>query len=137
MLLDRERVVRAALHRRVVRDDDAFGAADAADAGDDPRAGRLVVVHAERGERRELEERRARVDQALDAVAREQLARARVPLAGALRSAQARLGETLAQLRYEAAHGIAVASSGVVAGVGDGPEHGHARSIGGSVRGRG
>ena len=36
VLLDREREVRAALHGRVVRDDDALLALDDADAGDDP-----------------------------------------------------------------------------------------------------
>jgi len=84
MLLHGERVVRAALHRRVVRDDHAFVSADATDAGDDSGTGGLVVVHAERRERRELEERGARIEEPLDAVAREQLAGFHVPLAGAL-----------------------------------------------------
>src|SRR5581483_8985780 len=108
MLLHGERVVRAALHRRVVRDDHAGGPPDAADAGDDPRAGRLVVVHPERGERRELEERGARVEEPLDAIARQQLARGEVSLARALRSAEPRLREALAELRDERAHRFAV-----------------------------
>jgi hypothetical protein len=36
VLLDRERVVRAALHGRVVRDDHALAALDDTDPGDDP-----------------------------------------------------------------------------------------------------
>ena len=52
VLLDRHRVVRAALDRRVVGDDHALAPADAADAGDDPRARRVAVVHAVGGERR-------------------------------------------------------------------------------------
>ena len=42
VLLHRHRVVRAALHRGVVGDDDHFAAGDAADAGDDARARRVV-----------------------------------------------------------------------------------------------
>ena len=47
---------------------------DAADAGDDARAGRVAVVEVVRGERAQLEERRAGVEQAVDALARQQLA---------------------------------------------------------------
>ena len=46
VLLHRHRVVGAALHRRVVGDDHAFLAVDAADAGDHSGGGRLAVVHA-------------------------------------------------------------------------------------------
>ena len=54
---------------------------DAADAGDDAGRRRLAVVHAEGGELADLEERRARVEQAVDALARQQLAARDVPLA--------------------------------------------------------
>ena len=54
VLLDRDRVVRAALHRRVVGDDHAFAPGHPADAGDHARAGALVVVHAVGGQRREI-----------------------------------------------------------------------------------
>ena len=60
VLLDGERIVGAALHRRVVRHDHAWPPAHPADAGDEPRARQIVVVDAMRGERRQLEERRAR-----------------------------------------------------------------------------
>ena len=115
VLLHRERVIGAALHRRVVRDDHALVPADAADPGDDPRAGGFVVVHAERGEGRELEERRARVEEPLDALAREELPRLRVTFAGALRSAEARCGQPLAKLRDQALHRVAVRACGLVA----------------------
>ena len=81
VLLHRHRVVGAALHRRVVGDDHAFLPRDAADAGDHPRRRRLAVVHAEGGELADLEERRARVEQAVDPLARQQLAARRMPLA--------------------------------------------------------
>ena len=60
VLLDRHRVVGAALDRRVVGDDDAGRALDPADAGDDPGARRVVAVQAGRGERTQLQEGRAR-----------------------------------------------------------------------------
>ena len=43
-------IVRPALHRRVVADDHHLAALDAADPGDDPGAGRLVLVHPVGGE---------------------------------------------------------------------------------------
>ncbi len=60
VLLDRHGVVGAALDGRVVGDDHAAAALDHADAGDDARAGRGAVVELLGGQRRELQERRAR-----------------------------------------------------------------------------
>ena len=74
VLLHRDRVIRAALHRRVVAHHHALAPGDAADAGDDAGAGRLVAVHAEGGQRRQLEEGRAGVEQHLDAIAGQQFA---------------------------------------------------------------
>ena len=51
VLLHRQREVRAALDRGVVRDDHALAALDDADSGDDPRRGRLAVVHVPCGQR--------------------------------------------------------------------------------------
>src|SRR2546422_2259310 len=115
VFLHRKRVVRAALHRRVVRDDHALVAAHAADPGDHPRAGRLVVVHPVRREWRELEERRAWIEEPLDPFARQELAGLRVPLSRALRSAQARLCTTLAKLSDKTLHRLAVRYGGLVA----------------------
>ena len=91
VLLDGDRVVRAALHRRVVADHHALAAGDAADAGDDAGARRLVAVHAEGGERRQLEERRARVEQHLHAIAGQQFSARHVLGARRLAAARARL----------------------------------------------
>ncbi len=73
VLLHRQREVRAALDRGVVRDDHALAALDDADAGDDPRRRRLVVVDAPGGERRQLEECRVGVAKAVDPLARREL----------------------------------------------------------------
>ena len=89
VLLHREREVRAALHGRVVRDDHALPALDDADAGDDPGRGRLAVVQLPGGERAELEERGARVDQPVDPLARGQLAARAVALDGDAAAASA------------------------------------------------
>ncbi len=109
VFLDRERVVRSAFHGRVVRHDDALALRDAADAGDDPGRRCLVVVEVERGERRDLEERRARVEEPLHALARQQLARFRVLLARLLGAALAHGIEPFVQIGDEGAHRIAVA----------------------------
>ena len=58
VLLDRHRVVGAALDGRVVGHDHALAAADPADAGDQARAGGVAAVQAVRRQRRQLEERR-------------------------------------------------------------------------------
>src|SRR5688500_5661916 len=98
VLLYRHRVIGAALDRRVVRDDHALVSAHAADAGDDSRARRFVVVHPVRGEGTDLEEWRAGVEQRLDALAGEQLACGEVAVTRAGRSALADLRELRAQL---------------------------------------
>ena len=73
VLLDRDRVVRAALDGGVVGDDHDFPARDPPDAGDEPGARRLAVVHPVGRQGRELEERRARVEQRVHPVAHEHL----------------------------------------------------------------
>ena len=98
MLLDRHRIIGAALHRRVVADDHHLAARDAADAGDHARARHFAVVHVAGGELADLEERRARIEQPLDAVARQQLAARDMPLAMLFGAAQRRLGDVGAQL---------------------------------------
>ena len=109
VLLDGQRVVRAALDRRVVADDHAFAAADAADAGDDAGGGDRSVVHAVRGQLRELEKRRAGIEQRADALARQQLAARDVLRATRLRRRPARRAPTSAlQVGDERRHRVAV-----------------------------
>ena len=55
-------------------DDDALATRDAADAGDDPGRRHVAAVHAVGRELRQLEERRAHIEEHADALARQQLA---------------------------------------------------------------
>ena len=99
VLLDRQREVRAALHRRIVGHDHALPAFDDADAGDDPRGRSLVVVHVPGRERVQLEEGRVRIDEPVDPFPGEELAARAVPLDRALSAARGHLRGALAQLQ--------------------------------------
>ena len=114
VLLHRQREVGAALHRGVVGDDDAVAALDDADPGDDPRRGRLPVVEVPGCECIQLEERRAGVEQAVDALARGQLATRAVALEGTLTAALRDGCRALPQLRDERIHALAAALEDVV-----------------------
>ena len=105
VLLDREREVRAALDGRVVGDDHALLPLDDADAGDDARAdGASPSYMSQAASARELEERRARVDEPVDPLARRQLAARAVPLERPLAAAARDLRRALAQLGDELLH---------------------------------
>ena len=81
VLLDRERVVRAALHRRVVRDDHAVRAPRRSRSRSrSPPTAPGPSYTLPGGERVELEEGAARVDEQVDALARGELAAGAVPL---------------------------------------------------------
>jgi len=67
-----DRKIRAALHGRVVGHDDAFLAHHLADTRDDTARRYLLTIEAVAGERRELDERRARIEQQADPLARQQ-----------------------------------------------------------------
>ncbi len=101
VLLHRDRIVGAALDRRVVADDHALAAGDPADAGDEARARRIVVVHPVRGELRQLEERRARIEQLRDPIARQQLAARQMLVARGLTAAEREPVDFLAQVGNE------------------------------------
>ncbi len=98
MLLHRHRVVGAALDGGVVGDDHALAAGHPSDAGDHPGTGALVVVHAVRGQRRDLEECAAGIEQGVDALAGQQLPAGDVPFPGFLAAAESGGRELVAQL---------------------------------------
>ena len=103
MLLHRHRIVGAALHGRIVADDHDEAAGDAPDAGDQAGAVDRLAVHLIRRQRRQLEERRAGIEQAGDALAGQQLSAREMTLARTLRPAERNLGAPLLQRSDEPA----------------------------------
>ena len=108
VLLHRHRKIRAALDGRVVADDDAFAARDAADARDDARGGDSVAIHAIRGELRELEEGTPRIEQRAHAFARQQLAACRMLGARRLAPPLFDVGNLGAQVRHQRGHRVVI-----------------------------
>jgi hypothetical protein len=108
VLLHRERVVRAALHRRIVGNDHAGAPGDAADAGDETRTGQLVGVDPLRSQGRELEKRRAGVQQRIDALAHQELARLTMLGAGRLAAAPGVVRQRPLQLAHQRLHSGAI-----------------------------
>ena len=106
VLLHRQREVRPALHGRVVGDDHALAALDDSDPRDDPGGRRLAVVQLPCRQRRELEERRVRVDEQVDPLAGGQLAARSVALDGGFPAAARDPGRALAELLDERAHSL-------------------------------
>ena len=98
MFFHRHRVVRSALDRRVVGHDRARRAGDRADARDDAGRRRVVTVHPVGGQRGEFEERRTGIDEALDALARGQLAALTVTLRRDGTAALAHAGQACLQV---------------------------------------
>ena len=74
MLLDRHRIVGAALDRRIVRHDHRFTAVYEPDPCNETRAMHVALVHAVGGERADFQKRRTRVDETGDALASQELA---------------------------------------------------------------
>src|SRR5919202_3048145 len=101
MFLDRHREIRATFDGGIVGDDGHFFAFYFADAGDNTGGRGLVVVHAAGRQRRQLQERRGRVQQALDALAREQLAARAVAAHGLLAAALSDLSQAGPQLGHQ------------------------------------
>ncbi len=125
VLLDRDREVGAALHRGIVGDDHAFDALHAADAGDHAAGIHLVVEHVPAGHGREFEKGCARIEQAVDALARQQLAARDMLLAVLLRAALGDLRGLLAQVVNQGLHGGDVGAVVVGAGIEFGLDDGH------------
>ena len=81
---------------------------DVADAGDQPGAGGLVAVQAQRGQLADFQEGRTGIQQQADALARQQLAARRVAGAGGFPAALRGLRRPCPQVRHEVAHGIGI-----------------------------
>ncbi|MNV81535.1 hypothetical protein D3C71_1752060 [compost metagenome] len=81
---------------------------DPADAGDHPGGGYVFAIDAMGGQLADLEERRAEIQQAIDAFARQQLAARGMPMLGLLAAALMDAGEQGAQGAHLGEHGCAV-----------------------------
>ena len=104
VLLHRDRIVAAALHRGVVAHHHAFPPGHATDAGDDAGARHLVAVHAPGRELRQFKKGRAGIQQRLDPVARQQLSAALVALAGVLPAAGSHARDLRSQVGDQLCH---------------------------------
>ena len=108
VLLHGDREVGAALDGGVIGDDQHFAARDPPDAGDQPGRWRLVIVHAERGQTRQLEKRRSGIEELLDPFANRQLPLFAVALEVFRAAAFADAGEVGAQFVHLAPHFILI-----------------------------
>ena len=126
MLLHRHRIVGTALDGGIVGDDNAFAAADAADAGDQARGMNVAAVHAVRGQRRQFEKRRPRIKQQIDALARKQFSARHMPRSRLFAAALHRGVELGAQVRNQAFHRLGVVAEFARFGVERGLDVGHA-----------
>ena len=108
VLLHRHRVIGAALDGRVVRDDDALASADPADAADHRGGMHVAAVHPPGGELADLEERRARVEQLADALARQHLAAREVLVARRLVAAPSHNCYFFTQIKNESLHPLSI-----------------------------
>ena len=117
VFFDRHGVVGAAFDGGVVADNHAVHAADPANAGNQPGAGRVVAIQIERGQGREFQKRRAGVQQHVHPLARQQLAARRVLGARRFAAAQRHLFQVQAQIVDQGAHGCGVGQEVGGAGV--------------------
>ncbi len=98
VLLDRQRVIGAALHRGVVGDDDAFPPRHPADAGQDAGRRDLLLIDAVGRKLGQFQIGRAGIEQCPHPVARQQLAAREVPVARPRPSALLDLVDLVAQI---------------------------------------
>ncbi len=133
-LLHRQRIPGAALDARVVGVDHHLAAFDDADAAHLPGAVHLAVIGAVGGQRGDLQERRARVEQQLEPLAHGELVLPVQPLDVALRAFVARVVQALAQLGDPLAHRRLVVLERLAAGVDAADDAAHAAPPSASVR---
>ena len=128
MLLHGDRKVGAALHGRIIGDHDAFLSLHLPDTGDESSGRNLLAIEAMPGERRELQERRARIEQQADALAREQLAAPHMPLARLRVAALRDAGQEIVERAHVGAQALGIGRKVGAAGIDRCFEDGHFRS---------
>ena len=108
VLFDRQRVVRTAFDRSVVGHNHAFHTFNPTDPGDNAGCRDVFAVHLVRRQLTQFKERRARVEQPVDALARQQLASGGVPLLSAGAATLLHMGEQTVQGVHLFEHGLAI-----------------------------
>jgi len=116
MLLHGHRIIGAALNRRVIADNHAFAAFDAANSRNHACARGLIVVHVMRRQSANFEEWCGWIEQFFDPLAWQQLAAGDMTFAGAFRAAFRRLSRVILQRVYQGFHRSAI---GRISGAGD------------------
>ncbi|MNV03306.1 hypothetical protein D3C71_935670 [compost metagenome] len=115
MFLDRQRIIGAALHRRIIGDNDAFTARHPADAGDDPGGGNGFVIDFVSGELREFKKWAAGIEKRFDPVARQQFATGQMPFAGLVAATPRDFFDVLPQVVHQARHERGIGGEGGIA----------------------
>ncbi len=109
MLLYRDRVIGATFHGRIVGDDHAFLVADAADTGDQSAGGNIIfTIHFVAGELADFKKGGPGIDQAVDAIARQQLVATQVFGACTFTAALGNGGNLCIQIVYQRPHRLAI-----------------------------
>ncbi len=108
MLLHGHRQIGAAFDGGVVAYHHAFAALDAADAGDDAGGVDIAVIEAVGGKRRQLQERRARIDQVHHSFSWKKLSARHMPFARPFRAAQRGFGAARLQFGGKRAHRLGI-----------------------------
>jgi hypothetical protein len=126
VLLHGQRIIRAALDGRIVGDDDALTAGDAADASDDACRMHVAAIEAEGCERREFEKGGAGIDQQIDAFARQHLAARRMAAARDLAATAGNHLQLLPEVGDQRSHRCGVLRVAFRAPVDFGMKNGHA-----------
>src|SRR3954453_1428404 len=92
ILLDRHRVVRAALHGSVIGDDHALLVRPPSDSSDNASRRHIAAVHPVGRKLRHFEERRPGIEKSIDSITRQELAAGEMPRASFIRAAAGNLG---------------------------------------------
>ena len=105
MLLHRHREIGAALHCRIIADDQAFAPLNPADPRDQACAGGFVIIHAIGGQRTDFEKGGARVQQAFDSFTRQQFSALYMAFARRFRASDGGISGFFLQFGKKRLHG--------------------------------
>ena len=118
VFFDADRVIGAALHRRVVGNNDALDSINASDAGDDACPGHIVfAIHVVGGKLGKLKKGRTWIDQQIDTLSGQQFASSLMTCLIALATALFDLFDQGFQIIHQRLHLSGVVSEGVGPGV--------------------